>query len=1149
MSRLSIVVLLLALVTVAVPVSATGARESGDAGRGLPRPEESLTQADESIRGQRYDDAIPRLVDAVRADDDQLPAAEVRFEQIRQARLAYIAKGREVEAELRELIAGDIGPQMVIPTAFEALRLIAEMTDILPFPNPEERELITELQSRVLLTIDRRRFDALMRAASEELDSANYVRAVEIYVDGLGEYGFELSSAARDDAVADGQAQIAALLETDGIAIQIGSFNPADYELTGPRFATARDTIRRRTVSPAPDSFATIASPSRTQAQVMIDSFAAGDFDDAQGQIADYLPLLRQVTDVYRTVLEAGEVISELEALNASRAIVDEAYRYNWHIRFVADIVLGRPDREGARRPEGVLHAVERVWDYVANGPVEATRAFGAERYADASATLLAFDWAAVVSPGDDAVVSAHVENAAAALGSVAVSYRTAAEILNVSRSLGLDIPEADAVARGSDLIPLTESVGVLGDGGGREEILEEFLEALAFVGSSRELDAVVRLAQSAYQAGSRLVSQSSVSALTAQRSAVLERIDGLSARFEEWEAFAAAVASAAPREANLATDAAPDHADYIRARIDQTRRYDVAIVRRISEIGVEELNRRLSSQGATVNSAASDLAAVDPLSDAPRPRAAQARDRLRPLVGTVTGTRVVSTATGTLEGLRNDAAALAEELRAEPQHVRGDDRVQGVALQAEQIASTVGTRTSGLLANAVSLLEQSLRQIATGQELEQRALERVSEVDQRIDEAQAENAAGNVLEASFLLDQADRLLSSNDPQDASNLFTASLENWYRPELERQWDEIRERLSDRLNDARRDIVLARVDLLAADAAPLLDPPPGEDARPGEAIMLLEEADALWSTVYPLIQNPVITPLLRRARILQSQQQQVLSEEVPGFERLSQTLNTARVAFQEGDFGTARQALSFFLGEQPLNAEARLLDIRLELETGQGSPDAIVRGYVNRSLDEVTEQRGDAAAVESAILNLRVSDDVFNNLLPLRSKLLAIEEIIVDRPAVSAAVRTRIDALLDSIEVILNPPPPPAPPNPRLVADDIIDGLVARGDWENLPVAEQTEIYEELVRVTTILPGYERATQLIRLIQSYLPTVRTPTAAEQAIMTRATRLVQQGDFTGALAELERYQAVADRDPMLIPDWRNLYNDLIRRLRRQ
>ncbi len=1144
MFRLCIAVLLFALL--AIPAFATGVLESDDpADRELPSAEESLTQADQSIRGQRYDEAIPRLVDAVKVDDDQLPAAEARFSRIREARQAYVEKGRQVERELRELIAGDIEPEMVVPTAFEALRLIAEMNEILPFPNPEERELISGLQSRVLLTIDRRRFDTMMRAAAEELESDNYVRAVEIYVNGLGDYGFEVSDPTVDGAVTDGEARIAALLETDGIALQIGSFDPADFELIGERFAEARETIRRRTISDPQETFASIAAPSEAQATLMIASFAAGDFDDAQDQIADYLPLLRQITDVYRTVLEASQTVADLEAFNAERAVIDEQYRYNWHVRFVADIVLGRTGTDGVRRPEGVLHAVERVWDFVANGPVEATTAFGERRYDDATAALFGFDWAAAASPSDDVAVAGHVDETRRALESAVISYRTAAEILNVSRALGLEMPGAEDIVRAVDLAPLTEAVGSLAD----EGIRAELLEAVTRMGSSRELDAVVRLAQSAYDVGSRLASQNNLAALGAQREAVRERIEGLRARLDEWEDFSTGLQSAAPAGTNPVADAAPQHASYVGARIDRARQYELGIVRRVADVRIGELNGRLAGLQTTVNAADADLAAVDPISDAPRPRSAQARDRLRPLVGTVAGTQVISTATGTLEGLQSDAASLAQELRDEPDHIWRDSRVQAVALQADQIASTVGTRADGLLRRAVTLLEQSLRQIADARELEQQALERVSQVDERIDEAQTENEAGNVLEASFLLDQADNLLSSNDPQDASNLFTSSLENWYRPEIERQWDEIRERLSVRLNDARRDIVLARVDMLAADAVPLIDPPPGEDLRPGEAILLLEEADALWSTVYPLIQNPVITPLLRRARILQSQQLQVLSEEVPGFERLSQTLNTARVAFQEGDFGTARRALAFFLGEQPLNAEARLLDIRLELETGQGSADAIVRGYVNRSLDEVTAQRGEAAAVESAILNVNVSEEVFNNLLPLRSKLLAIEEIIEDRPGVGAAVRNRIDALLEAIEQILNPPPPPAPPNPRVVADEIIDGLIARGDWENMTVEEQTEIYEELVRVTAILPGYERATQLIRLIQSYLPTVRTPTATEQAIMTRATRLVQQGDLNGALAELERYQAIADRDPMLIPEWRNLHNDLIRRLRRQ
>ena len=1111
----------------------------------LPPPEESLVRADESIRGQRYDDAIPRLVDAVLADHHQLPAAEQRFDQIREARTRYVAAGREVEAELRNLIGGDISPQLVVSNAFQTLRLIARMNEILPFPNVDEQYLMRDLQNRVLLTIDRRRFDALMSAASAALDAQDYTRAVDIYLNGLGDYGLGGVADLEPSETTDDEARIGALLETDGILIQSGSFDPVEHGLTGTRFLAAREAVRRHTVSDTRDSFIAVARQSENRARQLSESFDSGAFARAGETIPQYFPLLLRITRIHDDIAAAGESIAELEGLNADRMRLDGQYRYDWHVRFVADIVLGRYLQDGTRADEGVLHAVGTVKDLVTAGPADASRAFAAERYTAATDALRSFRWNERAFPRDDRLVADHVTSVDALLDRTVVAYRTAAEILSVSHGLGLPIPEPESIDTTRHVIPLMELVGTMLD----SDLRIGLLEALVRIGSARELRAAMRVAAALYEAGPPAGLQNSVSTLELQRERVRERSGEFAQRIDRWDEFTAVV-----NRVNTGSDhpsvseSAPEHRPYVEGLIAHALEYETAIVRRMAGIRLAELDERLAALQSAIEAAATDLFAVEPVSQAPRPRADQARDRLRPLVGTTSDVRVTSTS-GALQTLRNQAQALARELRAEDDSIATDEAVGLAIARADRIAATIGARSDGLLSRAISLLEQALRQIADAERFEEQAIERVTEIEAAIADAQRRNREGNVAEASRLLVNADNLLSSNNPSDASSLYAASLENWYRPQAEARWDATRERLSVALNDTRRDIVVARVDLLAASAVPLIDPRPGEDPSPGEAIRLLEEADALWATVYPLIQNPVITPLLRRARILNSQQQQVLGEETPGFERLSQMLNNARVAFQEDDYASARRALTFFLGEQPLNAEARLLDIRLELATGQGTAEAIVQAYINRSFGEVTGEPGDAAGVEATIRSERVPDAILGQILPLRSKLVAIRQIVRDQGGVSPATINRIDSTLASIERILNPPPPPPPPDPRRVADQIIDRLPPTAEWPDLPVEQQIELYEELVRVTAILPGYERATQLIRLIQSYLPTVRTPTAAEQGIMTRANRLVQQGDFDGALAEMERYMALATRDPMLIPDWRTLYNDLIRRLRRR
>lgn len=1131
---------------------------------GIPpgvEPRELIETARALVAEKRYDDAVPYLALAARRDEELLPAAEEVFEEIRRARIEYEAKGREVEARLRELISGDIPPEEVVATAFRALRLIGEMNNIFPFPNPEDAQLITELQSRVLLTIDRRRFEALMDAALARLEAGDIVEAVDIYVNGLGEYGFEVAGTgtetqAQEDVVEEGQARIEALLETDGIAIQIGSFDPEEYELTGERFAAAREAIRREAIEGDEDepAFTDIAVPAEEQALAMMASFGAGDFDNAREQINEYLPLLDQTTTIYRDVLSASDVVAAQERTNAERAVQDEEYTYNWHIRFVNDIVLGRPVEEGAgeRREEGILHAVATVWDTVANGPVDATRTYGAARYADAITGARGFLWNETTSPADDSEVDAHVASLTNVLETVSVSYRTTLDILNVSRSLGLTLPpEATAAA----FEPFVRSL----PGAEPGDLADELLEAAARAASAEDLDEVLVTAAAAYDEATPLASRTSVSPLERQREQLRGYLDELYGQEERWRSLLDVLREADDElGSNAGTASAAEHGPYIAERIEQVRTYEVTVVRRIAEIETSETESRLARYRSTVNAAERDLNATDPVSNAPRPRSDSARDRLRPLVGTVVGTRVTSTTTGDLRELRVDAEAVARQLRADEDYITPDDEIQDAITRADRVASTVGTADDGLLGRARGLMEDALRRIALAEDLEERALDRVDEVSSLIDEAETLNEEGNARAASLRLDEASDFLSSARDDDASDLFAASLENWYRPALEARWQDISDEISVRLNDARREIVLTRVDLLVEQAAPLIDPPAGEEPSPGDAIAVLEEAEALWSTVYPLIQNPSITPLLRRARILESQQQQELTEDIPGFERLSQILNTARTAFDEENYDTARQALDFFLVEQPLNAEARLLDIRLELATGEGSPNAIVRSYVTRSFDEVTRAENDGPAVrsriESAAQTLRattgqrgsVSDEVYAGLLPLRSKLTAILDIAAERETVGESVLADIRSLRSDIDTVLDPPEPPAPPDPCEEASRIVQAQLDRGDWRTLPQQTQTDIFEQLVRARSLCPDNDQVDDLIAFIQSVSDfATRTPTATEQAIIDEALRLVQQGDFDAALARMEAYMRDADRDPMLIPQWRRLYNDLIRR----
>lgn len=1105
-------------------------------------PREFLEEADEDISQRRFDEAIPDLVEAVQADDEQFPAAEQRFEQIREARNAYNEAGQEVGARLRELISGDIPPDRVLEVAFQALALIDEMTDILPNPNPADRALISELQTRVLINIDRRRFQQLMDAALAEIEQGDYSRAVEIYVNGLGEYGFEPTTGEGED-----EAQIEALLETDGIAIQILSFDPDEYELTGERFEAARETIRALTVgnddaatAGEPADLASVAVPATAIASEIIAAFGDADLEAVQTLLADYLPLLEEIGSIYTAVLEASEIIAQQETINSERLSTDELYVYNWHIRFVHDIVFGRvAAADGTRREEGVLFAVRQFWNAAANEPVEAARSFGSVRYGQSLSELERFPWDELESPVDDAIVDGHVARAGEELKQVSFAYRTALAILELSRALELSLPADEDVPPATLAGPIVELLAEVDD----EEFGRDLLATAVRVASAASIDDAVAIAADAFRTSLPLASSTSPGPLQAQRDAIRERLDSLDTLTAEWTALATSLEPLAISPGPIVSTTLTRHASYLAARMEQVRGYEIRVVRELTAIQVAEIQQQLAAARAALADAGDALGRTDPLSGAPRPLTSRARDRLEPFIGP-------ADEPGSLAAITAAAIALEQRLSGEDAHVASDDRIRAFVAQLRALEAEATAPDTGLLAAVRETYERTLEQIAEAERLEAAASAGVEEILTLLDRADELNEAGNVLEGTRLIEQAERVLSGSPPDDVISRYSLSLANWYRPEVEERWDESREAISERLNDARRGIVVARVSELAAEAEPLIDPPPGEEARPGEAIVLLEEAEALWASVYPLIQNPEITPLLRRARLLESQQQQVLTEDTPGFARLSQILNTARTAFEDGDFQTAERALDFFLAEQPLNTEARLLETRIELATGQGSPDAIVRAFVTSALDETTTVpggTGDGLAVEQAILSGNVSTEVFEGLLTLRSKLTAILQILREQGGASQENVNRIQSLLASINRILNPPPPPAPPNPRVVADQIIEEQLARGDWETLQTEQQTEVYEALVRARLLLPSYDRTNQLIALIQSYLPTVRLPSPAEQAILNTANRFIAQGDLNAALAELERYMAVAESDPMLIPAWRNLYNDLIRRLR--
>ena len=1126
--------MLLALVFVcgAVRVSATGQQENPDevAAR-LEVIAQSIearkAAADQRIREQDYDAAVGDLIRIVEDDEEELPAAETRFEAIRQARRAYVERGREVERELRALLEDDIPPDEVVPRAIAALTSIAAMRDIIPNPNPEDAALISELQFRVQLTIDQRRFRALMQIAAEAFRAGDFVAAVRIYVDGPDEEPIALTP----------EQQELIRLES-GLDLQRGLFETVRTGIDAELFASAREAVRvvaagRSEGDPTEAPFTVVSSNARAQADEMTIAFAAGDFADAQRQIAEYLPQLRAISRIFRDVRDAAVVIAEQERLNAERLLTDDGYAYDWHIRFVSDLVLGRRTGTGDHRAEGILASIDTVRKLVAEEPVAAAQTFALDNYVRLQQAVTGFDWDTVRAPGSNALVASHVQDVVRLADAVALASRTAIEVQSTANDLPVDAP-ADATdgppaATAAAWREVLDSIATLDSGPIRDTLTEAAIRAA----SAEQLVAIVREADVAYRAATPLASQTTTTPLVAQRESLRSPLARLRSGLAEWNAL----------PAQIRTDHAAFHATYVENRISRVERYETDIVDQIATIDLRDFQTRLSSMQTAISASRTDLNATVQVAGITiaRPRSGEARDRLRPLVGGVTGVRVTNLTAGDLDRLRRDASDLITRLEGDQAYVRSDARVQAHIDNARRIVTTVGSAQTGLTATAIGLMEQALARVAEAEQLERAGRARLVEVEQEIGAAQTANSAGDIQTASELLGRATLLLSTDNPavQDASTLFEESLSNWYRASLEQFWNSERERVNTLIVSAQRSIVFTRVDQMVDDARPLVD-----NQQWLDALDMLEEGLVIWENVFPTQQNPSLTALLRLARTAYSQEsEQVLREDLPGFSRLSQILNTAWGAYRDGSYGTAEQALGLFFTEQPLNFQARLLEVRLALAVAAEAPDRVVQNLLNGALS-------DADVTRAQLSSRQISDDQFDGLLELESRLSAILEVVSEVAGVSAATVTEIRRLIAQLDPILRPPVqiPPPPPDIRAEADRRIDQAEGFGDWAVLPTAQIEQILRLLNEALDIYPGYQRALTAHRRALA-LPNAPTQTyldAQGTAVLRQARELLAQGQFAQALTLMDRY-LIENPNAARDLEFNRLYNDLRRRQR--
>ncbi|MEE8440584.1 MAG: hypothetical protein V3S41_02590, partial [Spirochaetia bacterium] len=582
---------------------------SGGQGEGLS-PEDRVRLAAELIAQEQYNQSIEDLVGIVEDDPEQLPGVAIELGRILSVNEEYLAKKEEVLAKLQALLSEEITEEELLPTAIQALGLIAEMEEIFPNPNPREADIVRNLRYTVQLSIDRRRFRSLMDAAAERLAAEDYAGAAEIYINGIDE-----TAALTGSTTGDSLESPLLLFET-GIDIQRLFFEEREYGLLGVQIAATRESMR--TIG---GQFVGVASVALQRAADLASAFAAGDFTDLQAKTGEYLAVLQLVTEFALGVGGAGITLTDAEAFAFQQTIGDQASPYDWHIRFLRDIVLGRPERSDA---EGLLVTFDTVLKIVETGPVVAARAYGDERYLEAKELLDGLAWPnEAIGFGNVSGFATTIDEIDTILSRASVSYRTYAEILSVSRSLGFTSPippetvgELDQSTVRSQWLAYSGSVS---DAlGGLSSVTDESLRsqmasASILAASASSLRVIGQRSLDGLDASSSR--RTTVSSLNSQRGGV-QFVLGSSdepdpGTFREilarWEEFQT-VASGETSVDSLSAEAVRYNGAYTASRISDLERYELNIVEGVARIEYNGLSSRLAGLRTRTNGAERQL-------------------------------------------------------------------------------------------------------------------------------------------------------------------------------------------------------------------------------------------------------------------------------------------------------------------------------------------------------------------------------------------------------------------------------------------------------------------------------------------------------------------------------------------------------------
>ena len=1091
-------------------------------GRERETPEERLARAAALIEQRQFDDSVEDIASAVEDDEEYVERAEELFRRIRDARQEWLEIGDEVLDNLARLRDPELPQSEILPAAVDTLASVRQMDAVYPNPNPEDAEIINDLNARVSLTVDQQRFRLVAEQAAAALEAGDYVTAVQFYVDGVEEDFGDLT-----------EEQQALVTQETGIDLQRGVFESRPASLSDELLASARESIRELAVGDPedlPEPFVSLAPVAQEEVAVLNATFAAGEFENADQLIADYLPTLRTVLDLSQAVREAAAVIETQEALNAQRLLEDPDYEYDWHTRFVSDLVLGRLTLDGeSGSDEGLLYAVEQVRSIVLDGPADVTTEFASTNYQDAVALLTGFPWQERTSPADDDQARTHVAEVLPLLGRVQTAALTAVEIINAADELGLEIAQTDALA-GPALAayaPVLDARTLIGEQS-RETLLGQ---ATVLLASSLDLGSAVQTFETAFRAATPLASESDRTLLAGQRTDLQAPLSELEQLRDSWETVPDAL------EAAYATQ----HASYVGSLVSLAQSYETDVAARIARIDVAELQRRRATLQQSVDSADSNLSRTEVLDgtsiEVARPLSGAARDSLLPLVGTTSGTEVTDALTGELAQLRQDALALASSLESDVVHVSTDPRVESEEQAAREIAAAIGGVNAGILGRAVELLELALERVAVAQESESAGRGVIAEIQDLVLEASAASENGLTTRASELLGDAQQLLSSDNPAvvDAGDLFQTSLANWYRPDVEEFWNSQQVVLNNSVVEAQQSIVFVEVDQLSAQAQEALS-----EQDYADALGILEQAENIWSNVFPTTVNRTLTALLRQARTgFDQEASRVLREDMPGYTRLSRTLTNAYIAYDDGAYDEARAALTVFFNEQPLNFEARLLEVRLELASAQGNASTVVNSLIDGAIEAVDLTTIRLQQIDPYL----ISNAEATAALELEARLIAIREVVEDTGTDAGQAADRISNLLSLTDQVLRPPAivPDPPVNLRAEADELIARAEAYGDWATLPGSEQQEVLALLERALQLVPGYSPAVQRWQQLVALVGGRQTLPAAGQAVLEEAITLRNQRQIADALTVMEDY---LDVNPNAVLN--KEFNDLLAQL---